>query len=594
MTVLAGIIGRSRNAVIAEPVREQLRRLISRNDGDRIDERGAQSWLMLKVDIGAFGAPALHEDQSIGSISMLAGEPLLAHAAGSPWQDRAADLGRMHTAANDAQWPLFASAAGTYCGAHLHGREGTLTLFGDKLGLRPLYYWSDERFVVYASSMRILEGLDLVRRRMDLRGVAEISCLGFPLGDRTAFEDIKTLRAGEIVRFGAQAAEHIEYWRWDRLEPPKVSGDALADEAHRRFTAAVARRAAGSRSELAFLSGGLDSRAIVAALRQQGIAVDSLNFAPLDSQDEVFARQAARALGASHHYLAKSADIIDDKSQVYNQREVLRWIEEHPMPPNESPRPRRVWSGDGGSVALGHVYLDPTTVELAQNGQLREAIDAFCTYNTLHLPAKIFTARVADLLASVPQLGIREELERLECADRGRAFHLFLMLNDQRRHMADLYENIDLGRIEFELPFFDAEFLELVLGSPVNEFLRHRFYMRWLERFQAEATSVPWQAYRGHEPCPLPVPAGLRYQWDEYHDRDTERLLSAKALIPMAALLASPTFPGELINRTKLRLIVWLTRLGIRDYGYLVHTATVFARYWQASDLAGSPTGSKA
>ena len=40
----------------------------------------------------------------------------------------------------------------------------------------------------------------------------------------------------------------------------------------------------------------------------------------------------------------------------------------------------------------------------------------------------------------------------------GSRLHLFLMFNDQRRHLADFYENIDLGRLEFQLPFFDGDF----------------------------------------------------------------------------------------------------------------------------------------
>jgi hypothetical protein len=75
------------------------------------------------------------------------------------------------------------------------------------------------------------------------------------------------------------------------------------------------------------------------------------------------------------------------------------------------------------------------------------------------------------------------------------------MLNDQRPYLAETYEQIDLVRLGLALPFFDRAFLELILTAPVDGFLRHGFYNRWLAEFGRVAAGVPWQAYPGHESC---------------------------------------------------------------------------------------------
>ena len=44
--------------------------------------------------------------------------------------------------------------------------------------------------------------------------------------------------------------------------------------------------------------------------------------------------------------------------------------------------------------------------------------------------------------------GILDQLQRLDTFDEGRKLHLFLMLNDQRRHMGATHEAMDLGCVD--------------------------------------------------------------------------------------------------------------------------------------------------
>ena len=154
------------------------------------------------------------------------------------------------------------------------------------------------------------------------------------------------------------------------------------------------------------------------------------------------------------------------------------------------------------------------------------------------------------------------------------------MLNDQRRHLANFYENIDLDRVEFQLPFFDSEFLEQILRSPLEGFLRHEFYMRWLAHFPPVALSVPWQAYPGHVPCPLPVPDRLARQWDaEIFSTSYVEQAKRSLVRDIDKFLKSNNFPASIVSPSRLRLANWLTRLGIRNYDYVLKAATVYCRY---------------
>src|SRR5260370_23796037 len=161
-------------------------------------------------------------------------------------------------------------------------------------------------------------------------------------------------------------------------------------------------------------------------------------------------------------------------------------------------RPRLVWSGEGGSVLLGHVHLSEEIVKLMRAGRTDDAIDEYLQREQAHVPAKLFKPQIVCALRDVIKQGIREELNKLRTDDPGRAFYLFLIQNDQRRKLARHFENIDQHRLEFQLPFFDCEFLLSVIAPPIDLCLRHRFYVKLLAPFPAAVTAGPWQTYPTH------------------------------------------------------------------------------------------------
>ena len=217
-------------------------------------------------------------------------------------------------------------------------------------------------------------------------------------------------------------------------------------------------------------------------------------------------------------------------------------------------RPQMVWSGDGGSVGLGHVYLSRSMVEPLRAGKREEAINIYLKTEKACVLTKLLQSDKASLLDAVPLRGIIEELEDIHCDDPVRGFHVFLMLNDQRRHLSHYYEHIDLHRFEFQLPFYDAVFLEKVLATPVDLCLEHKFYTKWLSSFAPVTKAVPWQAYPGHEPCPLPVPQGLSYQWDPSSGPELQKVIGAQLVRAADEMLGAERFPSQILNKWRLRL----------------------------------------
>jgi asparagine synthase (glutamine-hydrolysing) len=574
MSLIAGIM--SRNGQPPPPVVcSYLEQSISRNTTDKVRAFRDQRSYFVKVDFGTFGDPGFVHEAS-GSLSLVAGEPLLGESDRSLGSNRLNDLRTTHQQLEDGRWEALSQANGTFNIVHYQPRAPALTLIADRVGVRPLYFWADDDWVIFASALRILEGCPLVIRRVDLRAVTELVVLGTPLGDRTPYADISVLQSAEVVRVGDKTISRNRYWRWDEVEEAAAPETTRLTAVYDAFQNAISRRNGTNKTAAAFLSGGLDSRCVVAVLRHHGVQVHSVNFARPETQDYVFGNDFAERIGSIHQSLPKEAsDEVPDYSAM-----MARVLGTGIYGDGQVERAQAVWSGEGGSVLLGCVHLNETTTELMRAGDLGGAIDSYLKSERAYIPVKLFRPRILEGVRDVLQQGIREELSALHAKDPARNFYLFLLLNDQRRKLAQHFENLDLHRLEFQLPFFDGSFLESVLATPLDLCLGHRFYVRWLSQFTPQVTAVPWQAYPEHEPCPVQLRSSdLGYQWDSKYQKQEgapERRQSWRRAIN---LLRSGEFPNNILNARYLRLAALIHLAGWRDFDYAFGAAQTYCDY---------------
>lgn len=589
MTMLAGAFSRRPGRPIPEATREALRRAISRDPDDERVVFSDDRVFLIKIDIGAYGEPGLQLDQP-GSVSMLAGEPLLAGEAEISWRPRGEDLASIHRGLDRRDVSPLQGARGCFSVVHYDPVVPRLTLLADKLGLRPLYYFVDDERVIFASALRVLEQVDEIHKRMDLRGVTEMAVFGYALGPRTPYADIARLRAAEVLEVSASAVASSRYWRWDRIRPSRRPEGELLAEAYRRFTAAIGRRLRNDTATFAFLSGGLDSRCITAVLRDRNVGVHTVNLAPAGTQDQLFGAWFARRAGTIHEEFAPVPDVADPLAWLPSAVELWAAARRQRLqPPVE--RPGLVWSGAGGSSAVGHpgAYRRPV-VELLRAGKLERAVDEFCRLEGFQLSPRLVRPDLRALLSEIPKQGVLEELADLGCSDPGQSLYLFSLVSEDRCGIADIVAKIDVNRIEYQMPFFDSAFLETMLEIPVDLCFGHAAYVKWLQHFPPAVLSVPWQVYPGSVPCPVPAPPGLPSQWDQGHAfaRDL-RARGRRKLDKIArGLLRSTSFPGQILNRRNFRLMAYAYRAGLRDYGYAIKVADTYHTYWSASNTCAT------
>lgn len=502
------------------------------------------------------------------TVSLMAGEPLLSKAGIEN------DHYSIVTALDQDNLNSLKSVRGVFCLARYKNDIMTvLDLCADKLGVRPVYYWTDGCFVVFSTVLRVLEKITLIPKIGNEIALSEIIAFGFPLGNRTKYENIKLLRESEIIRFSLDCVKVFTYWRWDKIKQRNIPLKEATSEAYRVFQEAIKIRLHDDTNVLAFLSGGMDSRAIVGVLIDFGVDVQAFNFSPSNSQDQVFASRFAEKIGCQLNFLPRDNDLpLGFRLQL--ARLVKELVQEGKM---VSSRPHALWSGDGGSVSLGCVYLDEKIVQMFRSGNMLDAIEMYRKKNRHCLPLRAMKSHEKELMSTLLDRVIMKELDLLECSDPGQSLFLFLMYNDQRRHLYDFYEDINFHNLEYQLPFFDSLLLEFVFSLPLDYRLNHQFYTEWFNEFSHSVRDVPWQTYPGHAPCPLSIDRNLGYQWQKKQLSFFEKLKKSHSVGSTGLKIAFFSSSIGPISRYKYLLATTVHLFGIRDYEYLIKAGKIYS-----------------
>ena len=573
MTILAGVFSRDFSVSIPDSICESLKSNISRDPQDqRIEFRDAQAFLV-KIDIGAFDRPA-HRVGPTGSIAILAGEPLLI-CEGPRGPERDAHLEYLQTNWDDGDFRSLSSASGTFCAAYYDPRKGLAHLVADRLGLRPLYYTIVNDFFYFASALRILEALPEIPKKMDVLSIAEITGFGYPFSGGTPYADIKMLLPCEIVTIHQGDFKSSRYFQWDSIAPVQATEEEALKETYRLFQSAIRRRLRGDKTTFAYLSGGLDSRCAVAALRAEGAQVYTFNFSLTNTQDQVFALEYANKSGAIHQELPTEPGPNWSAVMADAWRASPRRHEQMPEHPNV------VWTGEGGSVGLGYVYISPEIVSLLRSGNLDGAIDVYLRQQHKAIPTRILDPELAIQLHGHLHARLRSELELIHHSDPVRAFYIFLNLNGPRRHLVNHFDTIDQHRLEFQVPFYDSELLEYLTAIAVDPCLYHAFYVKWLSFFDPAVREVAWQAYPGHVPSPIAIPDELQDQWSAPASSAHQLALQRALLDRSAAMLSDADFPRPVLRKGPLQLMRWAWKLRLGNYGYALKAALAYYDHWK-------------
>lgn len=188
--------------------------------------------------------------------------------------------------------------------------EKTRQLFlgRDRLGIKPLYYWFNGEYLLFASEIKAILQDRRFQRKVNLTALYNYLSRLFVPNPLSIFEGIYKLAPGHTLTFFADSRTYdiSQYWSLDFSKKLHLSESDYCEGILELLTKAVKRRTMAEVPIGAFLSGGVDSGSIVAILSQEfrkPIKSFSSGFEKTDTtlvNELPFAQQVAQHFGTEH------------------------------------------------------------------------------------------------------------------------------------------------------------------------------------------------------------------------------------------------------------------------------------------------------
>ena len=185
--------------------------------------------------------------------------------------------------------------------------KGRLVLGRDRVGKKPLYYAAVGDTLVFASEIKAIHASGLVPKAIEPSSLRSYLAHGFVPGERTMFAGVRKLPPGCLLEADRNGFRVRPYWDHplpDAVPKEQLGFEAAADRVRELLDEAVRIRLMSEVPLGAFLSGGVDSCAVVSLMsRAMGTPVETfaVGFADEEFDELVYARQAAKLYGTNHY-----------------------------------------------------------------------------------------------------------------------------------------------------------------------------------------------------------------------------------------------------------------------------------------------------
>lgn len=207
--------------------------------------------------------------------------------------------------------------SGMFAFALWDSQDQTLLLARDRLGEKPLYWTMNHQRLLFASEIKAFRGWPEFRPSPDLSAIHEFLTYQFVPNPKTGFQNVHKMPPATwmLVRKqadgGWKASEPTEYWTPRAASvDSRMSTEELIAETTSRFRSAVSSRMIADVPVAAFLSGGVDSSAVVGAMAEHGtgtIKTFSAGFSQSDYDESAYAEQVSQRWSTDHQTLVVDA-----------------------------------------------------------------------------------------------------------------------------------------------------------------------------------------------------------------------------------------------------------------------------------------------
>ncbi len=196
-------------------------------------------------------------------------------------------------------------------------RQRRLLIGRDRIGVKPLYVLQDGQRLGFATEAKALLKLPGVRAELNTAALPDYLHLGYVPAPLSLFKGIRKLPPATLLSVQNGEVKEWRYWRVPTVVDQTASREEWIERTRSQVERAVRMQMVSDVPIGAFLSGGVDSSAVVAYMAQQGgapIKTYAIGFeggaAETLYNELPFARQVSQLFGTEHHEIVVKPDVV--------------------------------------------------------------------------------------------------------------------------------------------------------------------------------------------------------------------------------------------------------------------------------------------
>lgn len=339
-----------------------------------------------------------------------------------------------------------------------------LVLARDRVGKKPLYYHLGKDHLTFASELEAVARDESISLDVDAQALDLYLSLGYVPSPRSIYAQVRKLPPAHVAVMDGKGLRMRRYWRLPshtHATPP--SYEAAIEELASVFDEAVRIRLMSDVPLGAFLSGGVDSSAVVAAMARinpsQPVRTAAIGFMEKQFNELDFARQVAEHYHTDHSEFTvepKAADILGSLAGHFGEPFAdASAIPTYYVSQMARQRVTVALSGDGGDEVFAGYAQRYQMAGL--EGRMRQRIPGFLRYNLLGPVSSVYP-RWQSLPRALRLKGFLGNLalEQPQAYARDMSFY-FLPEDKQRLYAPDFARNVDPTATQAYLADFFGE-----------------------------------------------------------------------------------------------------------------------------------------
>jgi asparagine synthase (glutamine-hydrolysing) len=388
-----------------------------------------------------------------------------------------------------------------------------ILIANDRHGLLPFYYTQIDNRCVFASEVKAILKDETFNKEIDHEAVADFFAFGRIFGDNTFFKRVKAMPPASIITWSKGKISKKRYWdfKFEEEYDPDLTEAYYVKKLAALFRKAVERTTKERHRFGVFLSGGLDSRTIAAALDKKYYPINTFTYGIRGGDEAQIAKKIAEKLGTKHEFIELKSDYLVSFAQqgVYLTDGMLNCANFHwiSIKPTVRKHADVMFHGLGLDILLStvlshtmysHFYGGGSILLLER--QMSEAKEnlfsglLYSYFNTLvteEMMPLFFSDTYYQKIKKYPRQSFDRHLNLVREKDPVNKLDSFWLRTFGRYNLSRV---ILRNYSEDRVPSLDNDFFEFALKLPRKfRFRRQELYFKLLAELAPELAKIPYQ-----------------------------------------------------------------------------------------------------